>query len=251
MLLPTSPPQVPVKEYVGWNHLKPIAIFKLFYLFSSFCKLYWADSHVHGPSSPPLIFMWLAQEGVGLCWSSEEIWWFTGAALLSKTMVTLQSTWRWNKCSFLYSTSFLQLIVVLLFSSEISSLMGMCWSIKSVHIFSTREEFISFVQMVQMRSMFSVWQITRAWTQCKAGICTTCLIHRGHIEFPFFLWEWQRIFWREKEAPAARGWKTRNMTTYPILTLNSKLLVWKCKCISRILLINVLKHNVWQFFFLI
>lgn len=164
MLLPTSPPQVPVKEYVGWNHLKPIAIFKLFYLFSSFCKLYWADSHVHGPSSPPLIFMWLAQEGVGLCWSSEEIWWFTGAALLSKTMVTLQSTWRWNKCSFLYSTSFLQLIVVLLFSSEISSLMGMCWSIKSVHIFSTREEFISFVQMVQMRSMFSAWQITRAQT---------------------------------------------------------------------------------------
>lgn len=140
-------------------------------------------------------------------------------------MVTLQSLWCWDKHSFLYSTLFLQLIV-----SELSSAVGVCWSVKSTQVFSTRGQFLSLPQIVHVRStMFSAWQITRHDNGAKQGSVQPILLYlqRTNCNLIFPLKVTEKILNRQLSTNCQWVESARNIKACPILIQNSELQVQK------------------------
>lgn len=202
----------------------------------------------HTDTAPRLFpFLWwsgLLRKTLLVVWGNLMIHW---CSVLSKNMVILRSPWCWDKWSFLYSTLYLKLIVFLPFSSELASTMLVCWSVKSAQVFSTREKFVFSPQIVQIRSIVFRVVDHRSMVQCKAGVYTTCSIHKGQIAIPFCLSKWQSVSNIEWSTSCQWVESTGSMKTSPILMQYSKLLLWKyTNTFPEIYLWIFLQYNFWQ-----
>lgn len=93
------------QEYLSWSQLKPFAL-KFFSCPVS--ALHVRLSHIYTPPPSPCC---LASSERHCSLSVSGTRWLTAAAALSKTKVTFQLPWCWDKLSFLYDTFFPEIIV--------------------------------------------------------------------------------------------------------------------------------------------
>ena len=122
------------KKYVGWNQLKPIALFKVG------CSVFMLDVGLCA------MLVWLAQEDNHTFWLTQATyttsWSLNWYANWSTTKATLLSLFYWDKFSFLYdscgcslysSLSIMGALPVPI-SSEPPSAVGVCWLVTALGV---------------------------------------------------------------------------------------------------------------------